>query len=116
MPQSSLVMWVGIAVALVLLALCGATTYATLRRPARTRIVHWPARRLLGVCVLAVLPWLVVWLRALRGVNNISVSVNGTGSLIGWLVVALIAFALLILLPLAAMLALLVWSAARIRR
>lgn len=116
MPQSSLVMWVGIAVALLLLALCGATTYAILRRPTRTRIVHWPATRLVGVCVLAVLPWLVVWLRAWRGVNNVSISVNGTGSLIGWLVIALIVFGLLILLPLAAMLALLVWSAVRIRR
>jgi hypothetical protein len=116
MLQSSLVMWVGLALALLLLALCGATTYATLRRPARVRIVNWPARRLIGACVLAVLPWLVVVFRAWRGVNNVSVNVNGLGSLIGWLVVALIVFTLLILLPLAAMLALLVWSVARIRR
>ncbi len=112
MPQSSLVTWVGSAVALLMLALCGATVYATLRGPARTRIVRWPATRLIGVCVLAGMPWLVVWLR----VNRISVTVNGVGPFIGWLVVALLAFALLILFPLAAMLALLVWSAARVRR
>jgi len=112
MPQSSLVTWVGAAVALLLLALCGAAVYATLRGPARARIVRWPATRLIGACVLAVIPWLVVWLR----VNRFSVTVNGVGPFIGWLLVGLLAFALLILLPLAAMLALLVWSAARIRR
>lgn len=112
MPQSSLVMWVGSAVGLVLLALCGVTAYATLRLPARKRIVHWPATRLLGMCVLAVLPWLFVWLR----VKRISIDVHGIGPFIGWLLVALVAFTLLILLPLAATLALLVWSAARIRR
>jgi len=112
MPQSSLVTWVGSAVALLLLALCGATIYAILREPARTRIVRWPATRLIGVCVLAGMPWLVVWLR----VKQISVSVNGVGPFIGWLLVGLLVFAVLILLPLAALLALLVWSAARIRR
>jgi uncharacterized membrane protein len=112
MPQSSLVTWVGSAVALLLVALCAATAYATLRGPMRTRIVHWPATRLLGVCVLAALPWLYVWLR----VKQVSVSVNGVGPFIGWLILGLLAFALLILLPLAAMLALLVWSAARVRR
>lgn len=112
MPHSSLVTWVGSAVALLLVALCAATTYATLRLPVRTRIVQWPATRLLGVCVLATLPWLFVWLR----VNEVSVSINGVGPFIGWLIAGLLAFALLILLPLAAMLALLVWSAARIRR
>lgn len=112
MSQSSLVALMGVAVALLLLALCGATIYAILRAPAREQIVRWPATRLIGVCVLAALPLLIVW----RQVHHFSVSVEGVVPLIGWLILGLLAFALLILLPLAALLSLLVWSSARIRR
>lgn len=112
MPQSSLVTWVGSAIALLLAALCAATAYATLRRSARTRIAGWPATRLIGICILAAVPWLFVWLKS----GHFSVSVNGVGPFIGWLIVGLLAFALLILLPLFGALALLVWSTARIRR
>ena len=112
MPHSSMVTWAGSAVALLLVALCAATAYATLRGPGRERIVRWPAIRLIGICILAAVPWLFAWLR----LNHFSVTVNGVGPAVGWLMVGLLAFALLILLPLFAMLALLVWSAARIRR
>ena len=58
------------------------------------------------------LPWLVVWLAPLR----IEVSIHGLGALLGWLLLALLAFALLVLLPLGALLSGVVWWAAWRRR
>jgi len=112
MPHPSPITWILSAVALLLIALCAAAAYATLRRPARTRIAQWSATRLVGLCALAALPWLVVWLR----VNHFSVNVDGIGQFIGWLLVALLLFALLVLLPLVVILAVIVWTTARMKR
>jgi hypothetical protein len=53
----------------------------------------------------------VVWLVPIR----ISVNIEGVVPLIGWLIVALAAFALLVLLPLVALLSAGVWLIARRR-
>ena len=108
-----LVAWLAVAaLALLLLALCAATAWAVLRARARARVAAWPARRLLALVVAAVVPWLVVWLAPIR----IQASIRGIGPLIGWLLVALLAFALLVLLPLAALLCGVVWCVGSIRR
>jgi hypothetical protein len=51
----------------------------------------------------------VVWLAPIR----ISVNIEGIIPLVGWLIVALAAFALLVLLPLVALLSVGVWLIAR---
>jgi len=112
MPQLPLVVWLAIAgVALVLVGLCAATAYAVLRATARRLVAHWPASRIVALVGAAAVPWLVVWLAPIRVV----VSIHGVGPLIGWTVVALLAFALLVLLPLAALLSGAVWWAGRSR-
>ena len=95
MPQLSLIVWIEVGVALLLTALCAVTIYATLRR--RAQIAQWPARLILTLFVLAMLPWLTISL----AVHNVSVNVSGIGSFIGWLAIALLVFALLVLFPLA---------------
>ena len=61
---------------------------------------------------IAAIPWLVVWLAPI----NISVNIHTLPALIGWLALALLAFGVLVLLPLAAVLAGGVWLIARHRR
>lgn len=113
MPQLPLAAWIGAAaVALLLVGLCAVTAYAVLRASARRRVARWPAWQLLALAGAAVLPWLVVWLAPIEIVVNI----HGLGPLIGWSLLALLAFALLVLLPLAALLCAVVWGRARGRR
>ena len=113
MSQLPISVWATIAgVALVLIALCVATLVAALRAPARQRIARWPAMFLLELLALAVVPWLVVIFAPVK----ISLKINGLVPLLAWMLVALLAFALLVLLPLAAVAASLVWWAARRRR
>ncbi|HEU4630103.1 MAG TPA: hypothetical protein VFS08_10150 [Gemmatimonadaceae bacterium] len=112
MPQLPLIIWIAAAAVLaLLLGLCAGTAYAVLRAPMRQRVARWPAWRLLVLLAAAALPWLVVWLAPIR----IVVSVHGVWPLIGWLLMALLVFALLVLLPLAAILGGVVWWAARRR-
>jgi hypothetical protein len=100
-----------IAVGLLLLALCGSAAYAVLRAPTRRRIAAWPATWIVGLAVAAIVPWLVVHLAPIR----ISVNIEGLLPLIAWLTVALAAFALLVLLPLVAILSAGVWLVSRRR-
>jgi len=104
------VVWVAAAgAALLLLALCGATAYGVLRASARPRIARWSAARILTLLAAAVVPWLVVRLAPIR----VSANIHGTIELIGWILVALAVFALLVLLPLAAVLCGAVWWTGR---
>lgn len=113
MPQLPLAVWLVVAgIALLLLGLCIATAYAVLRTSARRRVAQWPVRWLLGLIVLAVLPWLIVRLAPI----NLVVNIHGIGPLIGWLLLGLVAFVLLVLLPLATLLCAVVWGVARGRR
>jgi hypothetical protein len=108
-PQLPLNVWLAVTgVGLLLLGLLAVTTYAVLRTTARQRVAHWPARRIVGLAGSAVLPWLVVWLAPIR----IAVNIRSIGPLLGWLLLALLAFALLVLLPLAALLCSVVWATA----
>ena len=112
-PQLPPAVWIAAAgVMLLLLGLCAATAYAVLRAAGRRRVARWPAGYVLGLGVAALLPWLVVWFVPLR----IEVSIHGLGPLLGWLLVALLAFALLVLLPLGALLSGVAWWVARRRR
>jgi hypothetical protein len=105
--------WVAIAVVvLVVCALCVGTLATTLRAPARHRIARWPATFLLELVALAVVPWLVVLFAPI----TITVSIHGLVPLIGWILLVLLAFGLLVLLPLAAVASSLVWWMARRRR
>jgi hypothetical protein len=112
-PQLPLTVWFIVAGAvLILLGLCAVTAYAVLRASARRRVARWPAARLLGLAGVAVLPWLIVWLAPI----SLKVEIHGVGPLLGWLLVALLAFALLVLLPLATLLCAVAWGIARGRR
>jgi hypothetical protein len=113
MSQLPPVVWVAIAgVALILCALCVGTLGAVLRTPARQRIARWPATILLELVALAIVPWLVVVFAPI----TIRISIHGLLSLLGWILLVLLAFGLLVLLPLAAVASSLVWWRARRRR
>jgi hypothetical protein len=112
MPQLPRFVWlIVVGVALLLVGLCGIAAYAVLRARTRQRVALWPATWILAVAIVAVVPWLVVWLVPIR----ISVNIEGVVPLIGWLIVALAAFALLVLLPWVALLSAGVWLIARRR-
>jgi len=111
MPKLPPVVWLAIAgFAVLLIALCMVTA-AMAFRMARRHWAHWPARRLLGLLLAAALPWLFVWLAPLR----ITANINGTLPLIGWLLVTLVVFAILILLPLTALMTSVIWWRSRRR-
>jgi hypothetical protein len=100
------VVWIAVVGAvLALLGLCGATAYGVLRTRARSRIAHWPVARILVLLAASAVPWLVVWLAPIR----VSANIHGIAPLIGWVLVALVVFALLVLLPLAAVLCSVAW-------
>jgi len=67
---------------------------------------------MLALTVTAAMPWLVVRLAPI----NIEVNIHGKLQLAGWILAALSAFALLVLLPIAAILTVLVWWTERRRR
>jgi hypothetical protein len=113
MPHLPLVVWVILsAAAVLLLGLCAATAYAVLRAHTRVRVARWPGWGVAVLAILAALPWLVVRFAPI----HLQVSVHGLVQTIAWLLVALAAFALLVLLPIAAGLVVIVWSAAWSRR
>lgn len=113
MSQLPSVVWVVAAgLVLFLLGLCAAVTYAVLRPAARRRVAGWPTRRIAGLAGAALLPWLVMGLVPLE----IDAKIHGVWALLGWLLLALLSFALLVLLPLGALLSGAVWWAARRRR
>jgi hypothetical protein len=104
------VVWLAaIAVALVVCALCVGTAVLVTRAPARRRIARWRATLLLELIAAAAVPWLIVLFAPIA----IRVSIHGLAQLVGWILVALLAFALLVLLPLAAVASSLVWWTAR---
>ena len=106
MSQLPPVVWAVIAVAVLsLLAACGATAYAVLRAPSRRSVARWPAWRVAAVFVVAWIPWLVVRLAPIE----IEVKAHGVVQAAAWLLAGLAAFALLVLVPLAAVLVALVW-------
>jgi hypothetical protein len=112
-PKLPAAVWFAVAGAVVLLlSLCVGTAYTILRASARQRVARWSAVRLLALAGAATVPWLVVWLAPI----HFEVAIHGVGPLLGWALVALLAFALLVLLPLAALVCAIVWGLARGRR
>jgi len=112
MPELPRSIWlIVIGVGLLLLGLCGIAAYAVLRSRARQRIAVWPTSWILILALAAVVPWLVVWLAPIR----IQVNINGMLQLLGWSLLALVAFALLVLLPIVALASAGVWAIARRR-
>ena len=106
------IVWgLGAVAGLFLAGLCVATGYAVLRARTRALIAQWSIARIAALVVIAAIPWLVVWLAPI----NISVNIHTLPVLIGWLTLALLAFGVLVLLPLAAVLAASVWLTARRR-
>jgi hypothetical protein len=98
--------WVTAAViAIILCALCVLTVHSVLRRSSRARLAQWPMLWVLALIVIAVMPWIVVRVAPI----SIEVNIRGALQLAGWILAALIAFALLVLLPIAALVAALVW-------
>ncbi len=113
MPKLPWTVWLAVAAAVaILLALSAASAYAVLRASARPRVARWPAWRVLALLGVAVIPWLVVWLAPL----HFEIGIRGVGQLLGWLLLALLAFALLVLLPLVSLLCAAVWGISRSRR
>jgi hypothetical protein len=105
--------WIAVAgVLLVMLTSVVATTYLVLRAPSRARIREWPRRCVLACVVAAAVPWLVIRLSPI----SIDVSIHSLGPLLAWLLLALMAFAVTVLAPLGALLAVLVWLGANHRR
>lgn len=112
MPHLPPAFWLSAtAFALLLLLLCGATVYSLLRPTPRHRVAEWPPARIVALVIAAALPWLVIRFAPL----HIKVSINGILQLVGWLLLAVLAFALLVLLPLSAIVSALVWLDARRR-
>jgi hypothetical protein len=112
MPTLPPVVWIAAAVAvIVLLALCGATAYVVLRAPVRHRIVGWRGGAILALLVAAAVPWLVVRLAPI----TVALKIHGIWQLLGWLILGLGAFVLLVLAPIAAVLAGVVWLVGRRR-
>ena len=106
------ILWgLGAAAGLLLAGLCVATGYFTLRAGTRALIAQWSLAQVATLVVTAAIPWLVAWLAPIK----ISVNINTLPELTGWLALALLAFAVLVLLPLAAVLAVGVWFVARRR-
>ena len=113
MPQLPLTVWLAVVGSvLLLLACCAATAYAVLRASARRRVARWPVGSLLSLAGAVALPWLIVW----RAPIHLALNIHGVGPLLGWLLLALLAFALLMLLPLATLLCGVVWAIAHGRR
>jgi hypothetical protein len=111
-PKLPLALWLaGGAAAFVVLALCVATLYAVLRAPSRALVARWPVRWIVALVAAAAAPWLVVVFAPIR----IEAKIEGLGPLIAWLLAALLAFGVLILLPIAALAATVVWSLGRRR-
>ena len=107
------IVWgLGAVAGLFLAGLCVATGYALLRARIRALIAQWSIARIAALVVIAAIPWLVVWLAPI----NISVNIHTLPVLIGWLTLALLAFGVLVLLPLAAVLAAGAWLVARRRQ
>ena len=104
------ILWGLAAVAgLVLAGLCVATGYAILRARTRVRIAKWSVAQVGAAVGIAAAPWLVVRLAPI----NISVNIHTVPALIGWVALTLLAFGVLVLLPLAALLAGGLWLTAR---
>ena len=104
------IVWgLGAVAGLVLAGLCVATGYAVLRASTRAVITRWSIARIAALVVTAAVPWLVVWLAPI----NISVNIRSLPVLIAWLALGLLAFGVLVLLPLAAVLTAGVWLTAR---
>jgi hypothetical protein len=104
------IVWgLGAVAGLVLAGLCVATGYAVLRARTRAVITRWSIARIAALVVTAAVPWLVVWLAPI----NISVNIRSLPVLIAWLALGLLAFGVLVLLPLAAVLTAGVWLPAR---
>jgi len=78
----------------------------------RADIAQWSVAQIATLVVTAAIPWLVAWLAPI----TISVNIHTLPVLIGWLLLAMLAFGMLVLLPLAAILATGVWWLARRRR
>ena len=113
MPKLPLVAWlVAAGIVLLLCALCAITVHAVLRRSMRSRVEQWPPRLIIATGVAAAVPWAVVWLAPIR----IEMNIRGIVPLIGWIIVALMSFVLLVLLPLAAITSGAIWWAGRSRR
>ena len=105
-------MWtIAAAAALLLIALCVATVHALLRPAMRLRVARWPFPGILILIGAAAIPWLIVAFAPI----TIKVSIDGVIQLIGWLCLALLAFAMLVLLPLAALVSTVIWGHARRR-
>lgn len=106
------IVWILAAVAGLLLAgLCVATGYIVLRASTRAHISQWSVAQIATLVATAAIPWLAVWLAPI----TIRVNIDTLFVLIGWLALALLAFGVLVLLPLAAVLAVGVWWMARRR-
>lgn len=113
MPQLPPVLWTVLGVtALLFLALVVLTARVVLRRRMRERIVAQPAWRVAAFVALAAVPWLVVELAPI----TVRANIDSLATLLLWLLGALAVFVLLVPFPLAAVLVLAIWLAARRRR
>jgi hypothetical protein len=109
MPALPLSVWLGIGTLLVVLAaLCAGTLFAVLRPTVRKRVAAWPGSRIVLLLVVAAAPWLAVKFLPI----TIKASIHGFVLPVLWSLAVLCAFALLVLLPIAAVACTLVWGLA----
>jgi hypothetical protein len=94
-----------IAAGIPLFALCIGTAWLVLRAAGRAHVRRWSGTQLLCAVVAACVPWIAV--RFWRW--DVNVSVHSILPLLGWALLAVCVFALLVLLPLAVLLAAIVW-------
>ncbi len=97
---------------LVLLALCAAAVYVALRVVRRFGVAQWPIWRVLVLVAAAGLPWFVVVFAPI----SIGIDTHSIGPLLGWVLIALVVFALLVPFPLCVLVLAVKWCSGWIKR
>lgn len=103
------VVLVGIAAGVPLVALCMATAWLVLRPTGRAWVRRRGASQIVEMGLVALIPWVAVHYFA----HHFTISIHSVWPLVGWILIGLAVFAVLVLLPLAVALSAIVWLVER---